>query len=294
MVFSTLEGVPLPLFRLVLGVADATAPGSGPPLWDAFVAAGGNAFDTAYWYGAKRERRLGRWLEARGIRDEVVVVGKAAHTPECAPGHVARHVAESLDRLGTDRLDVLLLHRDEPDVPADEWAAALGAEVTAGRARAVGVSNWTTARFEALDRAAVKAGSARPVLLSNQLSLVRMVGPVWEGTVGVDAATERWLERTQTPLLAWSSTARGFLDGRRGREVERSWRSPVNLARRRRARALARRLRIPVTAVALAWILARPYPTFAVAGPRTRDELTACLDAFRVSQSAVEGMETSN
>ena len=264
-----------PVSRLVLGIATAV----DHALWDAFVEAGGNAFDTAHWYGEESERALGTWVASRGLRDEIVLIGKGAHPPDTRPEAVGPQLEQSLERLGTERLDVYLLHRDDPAVPVGEWADALEEQVRAGRARAVGVSNWSARRAEELSAWAAANGRAPIALLSNQLSLATMLEPVWEGCVAVDDGAEEWLTRTGTPLLAWSALARGFFQGRPDddEEMSRCWIGADNLERRASAGRLAARRGTTPAAVALAWVLARPYPTLAVVGPLTVEELAACF-----------------
>lgn len=264
-----------PVSRLVLGIATAV----DHALWDAFVEAGGNAFDTAHWYGEDSERALGTWVASRGLRDEIVLIGKGAHPPDTRPEAVGPQLEQSLERLGTERLDVYLLHRDDPSVPVGEWADALDEQVRAGRARAVGVSNWSARRAEELSAWAAAKGRAAIALLSNHLSLATMLEPVWEGCVTVDDAAEEWLTQTGTPLLAWSALARGFFQGRPDddEEMHRCWIGADNLERRTRAGQLAARLGVTPAAVALAWVLARPYSSLAVVGPLTVEELAACF-----------------
>jgi aryl-alcohol dehydrogenase-like predicted oxidoreductase len=260
-----------------------------PALWEAFLEAGGTCFDTARHYGDATEDALGRLVERRGIRDSIVLFGKGAHEPDCRPDAVAPQLDRSLELLRSDRVDVYLLHRDDPAVPVGEFVDALDAEMQAGRARAVGVSNWTAERFEAFNAYAGRHGRTPATVLSNQLSLAEMLEPVWDGCLRADAG---WHERTQTPLLAWSAQARGFFSGRRdGEEMRRSWLSAANAERRRRAETLAARLGAPAVAVALAWLLARPFPTLAVVGPRDAGELAACLAAADIELGAEEARE---
>jgi aryl-alcohol dehydrogenase-like predicted oxidoreductase len=270
-----IPGVACRASRLVMGTVRVE-----PALWEEFLAAGGTCFDTARHYGDDTEAALGKLLERLGIRDSVVLVGKGAHTPNCRPEVVAPQLDRSLELLRTDRVDVYLLHRDDPSVPVGEFVDAVDAEVRAARAAAVGVSNWSAERFEAFNAYAAREGRAPAVLLSNQLSLAEMLEPVWAGCLRADTG---WHDRTQTPLLAWSAQARGFFAGRpEDSEMRASWLSEENRARRSRAEELAGRLGVPAVAVALAWVLARPFPTLAVVGPRDRDELDACLAAARV------------
>ena len=67
-------------------------------MFDHFFAAGGNTFDTGYIYGdGLQERLLGRWIANRGVRDQVAIIVKGAHTPHCDPESISRQLTESLD-----------------------------------------------------------------------------------------------------------------------------------------------------------------------------------------------------
>jgi aryl-alcohol dehydrogenase-like predicted oxidoreductase len=270
--YRRLEGIDREISTIVMGTVRPE-----PALWHAYLAAGGNCFDTARHYGDESEGELGRFLEREGARDSVVLVGKAAHPPACRPEAVRPQLDRSLELLRTDRVDLLLLHRDDPAVPVGEFVDALDAEVRAGRARAAGVSNWSGERFEAFNADAAGRGRARAVVVSNQLSLAEMHEPVWARCVRADP---EWHERTQTPLLAWSAQGRGFFSGREeDEEMRRSWLSAANLERRRRAGELAARVGAAPVSVAVAWLLARPFPTWAAIGPHDGAELEACLAA---------------
>jgi aryl-alcohol dehydrogenase-like predicted oxidoreductase len=121
-------------------------------------------------------------------------------------------------------------------------------------------------------------------VLSNQLSLAEMLEPMWNGCLRADPG---WHERTGTPLLAWSAQARGFFTGRdEDDELRRSWHSETNLERRRQAEAHGARLGVAAVTVALAWLLARPFPAWAVIGPRDHVELDDCLAAAELELAA--------
>lgn len=281
---AAFPGLARPTCRIVLGTAQVTHSGAGLPasawfrLWDDAAETGIDAFDGAAHYGPRSEELLGRWLASRHTRDGVALLHKVAHTPRCTPEAVADELTASLERLRTDHVDVLVLHRDDPSVPVGEFFDALDAEVRAGRARAVGVSNWTTGRADAFDAWAEASGRSRLALVSNQLSLAEMVEPVWPGCLRAD---ESWHTRRRMPLLAWSSQARGFFAGRTDddEEVRRCWLTPANAARRERCAELACRLGVAPVTVALAWALARPYPTAAVVGPTLPTELEPAVAA---------------
>src|SRR5690606_10003839 len=125
--------------RLVMGVDHPKDLPFASALFDDFVERGGNAFDTAYIYGGGTgERLLGQWMRIRGIRDELMVIGKGAHTPHCTPEAIHSQLDESLERLQTDHVDQYFMHRDDTTIPVGEFVDAMDAEVRAGRITAYG------------------------------------------------------------------------------------------------------------------------------------------------------------
>ncbi|MGI9438531.1 MAG: aldo/keto reductase, partial [Parvibaculales bacterium] len=126
-----LDGLDKPVSKLVLGTDNQIDAPTMAAMGDAFFEGGGNCFDTAFIYSDGRsEALLGEWIEARGVRDELVVLSKGAHPPECSPDAVAKQLDQSLQRLRTDYLDLYCLHRDDPNVPVSEWVDALNREVS--------------------------------------------------------------------------------------------------------------------------------------------------------------------
>jgi aryl-alcohol dehydrogenase-like predicted oxidoreductase len=239
---------------------------------------------------------LGHWLRKRGVRDQVAVIGKGAHSPHCFPDDVTTQLYESLERLNTDYIDVYFLHRDNPDVPVGEFVNVLNEHYRPGRIKVFGGSNWTLARMDEANACAAKHGLEGFRVLSNQFSLAEMIEPVWAGCISAsDAALVAWLKRTGTTLFAWSSQARGFFTDRGGRQkhddpaLVKSWYNEVNFARRDRAEWLARKYNTTVAAIALAYNLAQNFALFPLIGPVTVDELRSSLVALRAKLSREEG-----
>jgi predicted dehydrogenase/aryl-alcohol dehydrogenase-like predicted oxidoreductase len=282
---GTLPGIAKPVSRLVMGVDNQRDLTHAALMFDDFVEQGGNTFDTAWLYGnGAQEQLLGKWIHSRGVRDEVVVIGKGAHTPHCDPESLHRQLAESLDRLGTDHVDLYLMHRDNLDVPVGEFVDVLEAEREAGRVTAYGVSNWTLDRVDEASAYARRHGKAGFAALSNHFSLAEAYAVPWAGCVHVtDAASQSWLRDHDLALLPWSSQARGFFAGNDDDEVARCYHSEANFGRRERARTLAADLGVPATAVALAFVLHQPFPTFPLIGPRTLTETHGSLRALDVA-----------
>ncbi|MBB6488144.1 aldo/keto reductase [Rhizobium lusitanum] len=259
---------------------------------DAFYEAGGNAFDTAYVYGGgKTESIFGDWHTSRNVpREEIVLIGKGAHSPLCYPDMIAKQLDQSLNRLKTDYVDIYFMHRDNTDVPVGEFVDAMDAEVKAGRIRGIfGGSNWTRARFDEAIAYAEKNGKTAPAALSNNFSLAEMLDPIWAGCVAAsDDEWKVWLNAKQIPNFAWSSQGRGFFTDRAGRgkrddeELVRVWYSDRNFGRRDRAIELAQKLGRSPIHIALAYVVAQPFPVIPLIGPRTVAELEDSLSALDI------------
>ena len=294
MTHGTISGISKPISRLVLGCDKQRSYREAAEMFDDFFERGGNAFDTAHVYGeGLQERLLGRWLRSRGLREQVLVIGKGGHTPHCTPEGLTRQLQESLDRLHADHVDLYLIHRDNPDVPAGEFIDVLNEHARAGRMIAFGASNWTVERFEAANEYAARKGVKSFLASSNQFSLARMMSPPWPGCLSAsDAESRAWHERTQMPLLAWSSQARGFFtdrahpDRRENDDLVRCWYSPENFGRRERAIAMAKERGVSPTSIALAYVLAQPFPTLALIGPRTIEQSRAAFQDFGITLTA--------
>jgi aryl-alcohol dehydrogenase-like predicted oxidoreductase len=230
------------------------------------------------------------------VRDDVVVIAKGAHTPHCNPRAITQQLAQSLERLQTDYADIYIMHRDNPEIPVGEFIDVLNREAKAGRIKAFGGSNWSLARVEEANNYAKKHGLQGFSLVSNNFSLARMVQAVWDGCIAAsDPASREWFARTQLSLFAWSSQARGFFTDRahqdkslNDEEMNRCWYSDDNWQRRQRVLELAEKKKVLPINIALAYVLSQPFPTFALIGPRTLEELRTSLPALDVELTATE------
>ncbi|MFB4375689.1 Gfo/Idh/MocA family oxidoreductase [Agrobacterium tumefaciens] len=263
---------------------------------DAFYEAGGNLFDTAYVYGAGRtETIFGDWHTSRNVpREEIVLIGKGAHSPLCYPDMIGKQLDQSLARLKTDYVDAYFMHRDNLEVPVGEFVDAMDAEVRHGRIRGIfGGSNWTRERMDEAAAYAAKNGKQAPAALSNNFSLAEMLDPIWAGCVAAsDDEWKQWLKSRQIPNFAWSSQGRGFFTDRAGRdkhddeEIVRVWYSDRNFVRRDRAIELAQKLGRHPIHIALAYVIAQPFPVIPLIGPRTIAELEDSLSALDIRLTA--------
>lgn len=292
MPFGEIPGVGKRMSRLVMGCDNQPDLAHASALFDHFVEHGGNAFDTAWQYGrGAYEARLGKWIANRGIREDLVVITKGAHTPFCDPESLSRQLLESLDRQGTGYADIYLMHRDNPDVPVGEFVDVMDEHRRAGRIRVYGVSNWSLERFDEANAYARANGRFELGALSNHFGLAEAYDVPWAGCRhATDPASKRWLEERQVPLLPWSSQARGFFARARpdftgDAELVRCYYSDDNFERLRRAQQLGAELGVPATAVALAYVLAQPFPTFPLFGPRSIAEARSSMQGLTIELS---------
>jgi predicted dehydrogenase/aryl-alcohol dehydrogenase-like predicted oxidoreductase len=285
---AAIEGLDKPVARLVMGVDNQDTMPHASVVFDDYFERGGNAFDTAWIYGEHRSRLLGCWIKARGIRDQVVVIAKGAHTPQCNPDALSAQLKQQLEWLGTDHADIYLMHRDNPDIPVGEFVDVLNLHLREGRIKAFGGSNWTVERVKKANAYAKRKGLRGFTVLSNNLALAEMVKAPWAGCLHChDAADRAWLKKTQMALLPWSSQARGFFVPERAhpeRKDDRSlvecWYSDDNFKRQARAIEVAKTYGVEPIVVALAWVLCQPFPTFPLIGPRTVQETRSSLAAL--------------
>src|SRR5438132_10828197 len=148
---SPLEIFPLSLGTNVLGrtIDESTA----FAVLDTYVEAGGNCIDTADIYSVgESELTLGRWMKARGNRDQVIIATKLGM--RMAPGkqglsrrYMFEEVEASLQRLQTEYIDLYQAHQDDMETPLEETLQAFDELVRKGKVRVIGASNYSAARL---------------------------------------------------------------------------------------------------------------------------------------------------
>ena len=307
--YIQIAGVEKPVSVIGLGTTSTIFTPSGDDqaaeLIDAFLAVGGNCVDTAHIYGfGESERALGRWFEMSGRRDEIVLISKGCHPdvdwaghfgpPRVTPEAIAFDLRESLDRLGTDRIDLYLLHRDDETVPPGPLLELLNYEQERGRIGAFGASNWTIERVAEANQYAAEHGLSGFAASSPGLSLPRPVEMQFPGTLFADDDTRRWHAETRLPVLAWTALAAGFASGRFGPndtdvdESTKAFFSEDNFERMRRAQDVAERHDSSALQVALAFVLGQNFPVVALAGPSKVENLYEALGALEVELTAEE------
>ncbi|RID90486.1 oxidoreductase [Gemmobacter lutimaris] len=266
------------LSRLVYGMwrlgddAD-TSPAHVQAKVEACLAQGITTMDQADIYGGyTAEGLLGAALRAApGLRDRIEIVTKcdivapvgrhaAARVKyyDTSAAHITASVETSLREMATDRIDLLLIHRPDPLMDADETGAALDALVVSGKVRAVGVSNFRPWDFRLL-----QSRMAAP-LVTNQIELNLLAR---EAFVNGDLA---FLQENRIAPMAWSPLAGGHLlaESREGLRL--------------RLAELGAAAGVDWSAAAIAWLLHHPARILPVLGTNTLSRIAGISDALRV------------
>ena len=298
MAYGRIAGIEQPVARIIMG-SMVFNPSNLPytcAMLDHYFEVGGNCIDTAFVYMS--EIPVGQWMKLRGVREQIVLIVKGAHTPACNPADLTRQLHKSLANLQTDYCDLYLMHRDNPEIPVGDFVECLNEHLRAGRVRAFGGSNWSIERLQVANVYSQEHGLVGFAVSSPNLALARWNQPLWEGCVTAsDAGSRTWYQQSQLPLLAWSSQASGFFTGRFKpedrddpslKDVVRNWYNEGNFQRLTRAKQLAQQKGVGSTQIALAYVLNQPFPVFALIGPHTIEETRTSLEALKVQLTPQE------
>lgn len=262
-------------------------------LLDAYVDEyGGNFIDTADIYADGRaEQYIGEWLEDRD-REDFVIASKIYHPiDENDPNrqglnrkHLRRQLNQILDRLGTDYLDLLYIHRWDDETPAEEFLRTLDEFVADGRVHYLGAST--------------RDPNAWKVAKGNEIAEKRGYEP-FSVTQTIYNLVDRQAERNYIDmcedydlgLLPFSPLAEGFLtgkyergveppegsrgaqDGRKGERFRSTYLNEENFHVIEEVREIAAEYDSTPAQISLAWLLAQDVVTALVAGQTSLDQL---------------------
>ncbi len=236
--------------------------------------------------GGESEALLGRWLRRRGGARGVVVATKCGWDDGLGREQVQRSAHASLARLGVERIDLLYAHREDPHTPLAETLAAFDALVREGVVAHVGLSNHAPARVREALATADAHGLTRPAVLQPPLSLVAR--EAFAGELPALAAGEG------LGVAPYAALAAGFLTGKYRRDaagrvvggdsaragtVAARFGGEAAWAALERLRAVAAERGAEPAAVAVAWVLAQPAVTSAIASATSLAQLETLLAA---------------
>jgi aryl-alcohol dehydrogenase (NADP+) len=268
---------------------------------DAYVEAGGNFIDTADVYGRRgsggageSERIIGRWMAARGNREQLVIatkVGMSADAPGLSRETIRRGVERSLGRLGIERVDLYYAHRDDPDTPLEQTLGAFGELIDEGRIGYAAASNYSAERLEQAIGVGRGEGMAAYVAVQPHYNLVER--GEYEGELAAVCA------RHGLACIPYFGLARGFLTGKYrpgGREIDSPRAAGVReayfndrgFAALQALDEVADAHDVSLAAVALAWLLAQPTVLAPIASATSCEQLRDLLDCAELQLSAAQ------
>ena len=309
--YGKIQGLEKPVSRMIFGTAiDPMIEGkSADELLDAALVKGINTFDTARGYG-RAEESLGGWMKRRDNREQVVVISKCGNCDSdgsvCVNRKVIeRELAESLQALQTNYIDIYLLHRDDPKTPVSEMIDTLNKLQKEGKIKIFGVSNWTHERIEEANRYAKEHQLQGFSVSSPHFGLAEQVADPWGGdcvtiTGKQNEAARNWYRDNQMPIIAYSSLARGLMAGKIKSSQEAQAAEILdpfcvngyvchdNFKRLARCEELAEKKGCTVSQIALAWMFRQNLNMYVLVSTTKAFRLEENLRTFTVELSEEE------
>lgn len=268
---------------------------------DAYREAGGNFIDTADMYGRRgdggpgsSEQIIGRWIAARGNREELVIatkVGMSSERPGLSAKTIKAAAEDSLSRLGIERIDLYYAHQDDPDTPLRETLGAFGELIAEGKIAHAAASNYSAERLAEALEVGKHEGAASYVALQPHYNLLER--GEYEGELS------QLCEREGLACLPYFSLARGFLTGKyrrggadidspRADGVRENYFNDRGFAVLAALDAIAAAHEVSVAAASLAWLLAQPTVLAPIASATSPAQLAELLPATEIVLSSAE------
>jgi len=245
------------------------------------------------------EKILSRWMKDRGCRDEMIICTKVS-AGNNDPDNIRRKVADSLERLGVDSVEVYMLHEPDENVPIAESLEALNEQVEAGRVKAIGCSNFTAEMLKESLEVSEKNGWARFEITEPPYSLA-----------------DRRYEPDFLPLclkeeistIPYSPLAAGFLAGKYSPDKEKLpkgtrfdispghadiYFNDHNFRVVDQLREKAKEMDIPMVQLAMAWVMANPCVTSTLIGARKTEHIDNAISALELDLDSALREEISN
>jgi aryl-alcohol dehydrogenase-like predicted oxidoreductase len=273
-------------------------------LMDQFQEAGGNFLDTANFYaswlpecqGGESESTIGQWMADRGNRDDLVVASKLAFDyPGCAGGlsavEIERECEKSLQRLGTDRIDLYYAHRDDWDTPQEETLAAFDRLVKAGKVRAVGASNLTVWRIAEANSVSRAHDWAQYCAVTQRYSYLRpRHGADFDPQICVNEDLKDYCRARKLTLVAYSVLLQGAYV-REDRPVPAQYAGPDAQARLAALKAVAQDTGASLNQVIIAWMRQSDPPVLPIIAGSQTEQLQETLAALDLVLSVEQMMQ---
>jgi aryl-alcohol dehydrogenase-like predicted oxidoreductase len=267
---------------------------------DTFADVGFNFIDTADTYskwvpgnhGGESETIIGNWLKKSGKRKDMIITTKlSSDMGNGKKGLSAKYIKEeveaSLQRLQTDYIDLYQSHYDDPQTPVEETMTAFNDLIKEGKVRYIGASNLSADRIKASNDFARK----------NNLSPYISLEPLYNLYDREKFETEYASLAKNEPLavLPYYSLASGFLTGKYRSEADfnkslrgQGMKKYLNGRGSKILSAMdevAKEQHVPLSEIAIAWLLHKPLVTSAIASATSEKQLNELIHAASLKLS---------
>jgi aryl-alcohol dehydrogenase-like predicted oxidoreductase len=268
-------------------------------LMDRFVEAGGTFLDTAniysFWLpgfkGGESEKVLGEWIEARKNREHLFIASKVGFAYQdvergLRAAQVERECEKSLQRLGTDVIDLYYAHVDDRQTPLEETMEAFDRLVRAGKVRYIGASNFLAWRLERARWVSRTDGWAEYCCIQQRHTYLRpKPGASFGAQVSSNDDLLDYCRSEPVTLLAYSPLLNGAYT-RDDRSLPDQYLGPDADARLAALHAVAAEVGATANQVVYAWMMQSDPPVIPLMAASTDEQMTENLGALDITLSA--------
>ncbi len=253
---------------------------------------GANFFDHADIYGGGKSEEVFGKAVTSSVREKIFIQTKCGIVSgkmfDFSYEHITRSVEGSLKRLGTDYIDVLLLHRPDALMEPDEVAKAFDELKASGKVRHFGVSNQNPSQIQLL------ANSLDMPLCANQLQFSIMHAPMIQSGINVNMYNDSAINRdggvldfcrlNKITVQPWSPMQYGFF---KGCFIDNEEFPALN----KTLASIAEKYGVSKTTIAFSWILRHPAKMQPVTGTTNLTRLKDCIKATEITLTREEWYE---
>ncbi|MBB4613936.1 aldo/keto reductase [Novosphingobium taihuense] len=290
--------------------------GKANAILDTYAGLGGNFIDTARSYGdwipdapvGASERALGAWLKTQK-RDDFVIATKGGFYDmrvgdwrnRVTSDDVAADLAQSLDHLGVDTIDLYFLHRDNPESPVEPIIDALIAHREAGRIRHFAASNWSASRISAANAYAASIGKEGFVASETfwGLAVPDTAAAAQQGYQHYYEGEYEDLHACGLPIVAYAAQSGGYFtklaSGSVGEQLAARYANPANERRLSVVQSLAEKHGVSINEIVLSYLLSQPNQTVAIFGGSSPEQVTdsAKADALTLTPEELTALRSA-
>lgn len=283
---------------------------------DTFAGLGGNFIDTARSYGdwmpdapiGASERAVGAWLKTRK-REDFVIATKGGFFDlrvgdfrnRVTPDDIAADLAQSLDHLGIDMIDLYFLHVDNPESPVEPIIDALIDHREAGRIRHFAASNWAAERISAANAYAASIGKKGFVASETfwGLAVPDAAAAAQQGYQHYYEGEYEDLHAAGLPIIAYAAQSGGYFTklaaGTVGEQLAARYANPANQRRLAVAQSLAAKHGVSINEIALSYLLSQPHQTIAIFGGSSPEQVadSAKADALTLTTKELAALRNA-